>query len=416
MELSWIALLSLVLAIGIGVKTKMNTGIIAISIAFILGKLGGISEGEIMSGFGTTLFLMLLGVMYLFGIAQVNGTIELLAKKILSIVGKRTNLIPIILYFVCIFISAIGPGCIPTLAIMSVFAVALSKELNISPLILAPIGYLGTAVGGLSPLASTGIIGMNLAEEQGIEGANIAFIVGTFIAITIVVFMIYFALGAHKINQESPIQSNELPNFNKQQKNTLLGIFVLVLIVVLTGFNVGLTSFVIGTVLILLGAATEKETLGTISWGTLILVTGFGVLMSVIQKLGGIQLLSYLLSLIMNDTIAPAVMSVTSSILGLFSSTSGVVMPTMISTIPDIVANVGGDISSKSLIVAIIAGAHMGGLSPITGGSLILSAYATVGKSTFEEQQKLYLNLYKMALAGAVVVAIVSITGVFNLF
>lgn len=91
-------------------------------------------------------------------------------------------------------------------------------------------------------------------------------------------------------------------------------------------------------------------------------------------------------------------------------------MPTMISTIPDIVANVGGDVSAKALIVSVIAGAHMGGLSPITGGSLILSAYATVGKATMEEQQKLYLNLYKMALIGAVIVALVAVTGVYGIF
>lgn len=416
MGLNWISLLVLVLVIFVGVYKKMNPGFIAIGVAFILGTVGGMDGTEIINGFGTSLFIMLLGVMFLFGVAQVNGTIELLAKKILAVTGRKSNLIPIVIYFVCIFIAAIGPGCIPTLAIMSVFCIALAKEMNISPMVLAPIGYLGTTVGGLSPLASTGIIGNNLALQQGVEQAAKGFIPATFVSATAVVIFLYIYYGGYKIKVATPFNLKELPKFNTQQKITLLGILVLVLTVIITGWNVGLLSFIIGTVLILLGAAKEKEVLGSIAWGTIILVCGFGVLMTVIVKLEGILLLSKLLSSIMNDAVAPAIMSFTASILGMFSSTSGVVMPTLIATSTDIANAVGGSVTPSVLISAIIAGAHIGGLSPIAGGGLLLSAYASVGKATEDEQRKMYTTLFKLGVIGAFIGAVVALTGVYRLF
>ncbi|MBQ6424253.1 MAG: hypothetical protein IJJ93_03150, partial [Acidaminococcaceae bacterium] len=82
------ALLSLgllLLAIFLGFFRHMNTGLLAIGFALILGRLSGISDKEIISGFNYSLFMILLGVTYLFSLAQLNGSLELLAKKVVAL-------------------------------------------------------------------------------------------------------------------------------------------------------------------------------------------------------------------------------------------------------------------------------------------------------------------------------------------
>ena len=95
------ALLSLVfllVAIFLGFFRKMNTGLVCIAFALVLGRLAGVPDKEIIRGFNSSLFIMLLGVTYLFSLAQINGCLDLLAKKVVSLAGKRVYLVPIIIY------------------------------------------------------------------------------------------------------------------------------------------------------------------------------------------------------------------------------------------------------------------------------------------------------------------------------
>ena len=153
------------LAIFLGFVKKMNTGLLCTALALLVGRLAGISDDEMIRGFNYSLFLMLLGVTYLFGLAEINGTLALLSKKIVALSGRRTYLVPIVMYLFATILSALGPGTIPTAAIMMVFGMTLAKEMNINPAMLGAIIFLGAAGGGMSPLAATGIIGLNLCGE-----------------------------------------------------------------------------------------------------------------------------------------------------------------------------------------------------------------------------------------------------------
>ena len=126
------------------------------------------------------------------------------------------------------------------------------------------------------------------------------------------------------------------------------GIFYFVLMVILVmifKINVGLVSFAVAAVLSFLKVSDEGEALKRIPWGTLLLITGVGVLMQLIIGQGGIKMLSAALVSVMNESTAVSIMGICSGLLSWFSSTSGVVMPTLIPTIPHIVAQMGGAVS-----------------------------------------------------------------------
>lgn len=86
MNLAVISLVLLLAAIVIGFVRNVNVGILSIGFAMILTLLfpDTLSTKDVVSGFSTSLFVQMVGVTYLFAIINGNGTLELLAKKIVN--------------------------------------------------------------------------------------------------------------------------------------------------------------------------------------------------------------------------------------------------------------------------------------------------------------------------------------------
>ena len=417
MNLSLLSLMFLIGAILIGLTQKKNTGLVAIGLSLILGTIGNVPVKDIMAGFPTSLFITLLGVMLLFSICHENGTLELLAKKTVSLSGERTYLIPIIIYVFSTILSAIGPGTIPVMSLMAVFTCALARQMKISPLLISSTALIGASAGGISPIAPTGIIGIMLAAEQGITGIDMPFFYNSLISQTIYFIVIYIVLGGYKMKSDVILHFKEIPIFNKNQKITLMGMASLVIGVIGFNLNVGLLSFTISLGFLLMNVANEKNSILNIPWSTLILVCGVNVLMNIVIKLGGINLLAQTLASFMTPSTAPMFMGITSGIISWFSSTSGVVMPTLIPTITTIIENVGGNVSSLALISAITNTSHIAGISPIsTGGSLVVAAYAQHEEITEKDQQKLFVNMFLVAIGGVIVVSFIALSGIYTLF
>ena len=87
-------------------------------------------------------------------------------------------------------------------------------------------------------------------------------------------------------------------------KRHKLAMAATVVLVLFYKVNVGLTGFAVAMVLSFLHVADEGEAIKRIPWGTLLLITGVGVLMHIIIKLGGIKLLSEALASIMTPATA----------------------------------------------------------------------------------------------------------------
>lgn len=411
------ALLSLVfllIAIFLGFFRKMNTGLLSIAFALVLGRLAGIADAEIIKGFNASLFLMLLGVTYLFSLAQLNGTLDLLAQKVIALAGKRIYLIPIIIYVFSTILAAIGPGTVPTMAIMMVFSMALAAEMKISPVLLATLTALGATGGGVSPLAATGIIGINLCAEFGLTGIEKEFLLNGILASTIYAVIVYILLGGYKLKAQAEGTAKEIAAFNYKQLLTLAGIAAMVLLVMVWRINVGLVSFAVAAVLSFLRVSDEAKALKHIPWGTLLLITGVGVLMQLIIDLGGIDVLSSILVSVMSERTAAAVMGMTAGIMSWFSSTSGVVMPTLIPTIPHVARQLGG-VNQLELASTITMVANTASISPLsTGGALALAAYASAASDGQKHQQQLFVRMFGVSALGVSVLCVFSYFGMFH--
>lgn len=409
-----LSLLFLLLAIFLGFVRKMNTGLLCIAFALVLGRMSGVSDAVIMKGFNSSLFIMLLGVTYLFSMAQINGSLDLLAQKVIALAGRRVYLIPVIIYVFSIVLAALGPGSVPTMAIMMVFSMSLAAEMKISPVLLSTLTVLGSCAGGLSPLAATGIIGANLCAEFGLTGIENDFLLNGVFSFTVYAVIVYVWLGGYKLRAADDLGEKVIPSFNRKQLLTIAGIVAMVFMVMLLHINVGLVSFAVAAVLSFLRVSEEAKAIRHIPWNTLLLITGVGVLMQLIIDLGGINILSAALVSIMSAKSAAAVMGLTSGIMSWFSSSSGVVMPTLLPTVPHIAQQLGG-VNELELASSITTISHVAAISPLsTGGALALAAYASAANANQKQQQNLFMKMFGVSALGVSVLCVFSYFGMFH--
>ncbi len=412
MGLQILALVFLIGAIVLGFVRKMNVGLVCFGLALILGKAGGMSEGEIYGGFPYKLFATLLGTMLFFSLLQQNGTLEKISKKLIGLCGKNTFLVPVIIYLVSFLLSAAGPGAISVQSVMVIFAVALAVQMEVSPVLMGAMAILGAVGGTASPIALTGIIVEGLLSEMGIIGMGMKVFAGVAVANFICALVTYFVLGGYKIRTYGSQTSGEGNGFNGSQKLSLAALLVMVVMVVGFSYDVGLICFTLSLILMFLKASDEKKAIKMIPWNVLLLIAGVNVLMNITQKLGGIDLLSSILASFMSPLTAAPLIGMTGGIMSWFSSANGVVFPTLIPTVPDIVANVGGT-SILPMVVAIVCSATVAGISPLsTGGSLIIASYSQESGCDDKEQQKLFGKLFALSAGMVGIVFLLTLSGI----
>lgn len=407
-----ISLLALVVAIAVGFIRKVNTGIVSMALAFPIGCcLGGMNAGDIVAGWPLQIFFVLMGVMFLFSIAGVNGTLRLVAQKVTFLAGGHRALIPVVFFVMCMVLAAIGPGNIAVAALVLPIAMAVSAEEKISPLLMATMVIAGCNAGGLSPIAPTGIIGVTLAKQQNLDIGFPVFLKQV-LGQSILGAILYFALRGHRLKRKN-CRLETPRRFTHQQILTICVVLLVVAAMVATaamiGLNapmIGLMAFLGGAVLILLKAADENEAIASMPWSTLILVCGVGVLINVCSRSGGIDYLTGGLAKLMTRQTVGPVMAVTGGVMTIFSSASGVVMPTLIPTVPQLVHQVGGN--PTDVISAIIMGAHMVTNSPLT----TLGALAMASAGPEVNKTRLFRNLLILALFGLLYAAVIVAIGV----
>ena len=416
MNLSVISLIALVAVVAIGFIKKVNLGFLSLGVAYFLGIAGGMTAKQISAGFDSSMFVTLVGVTFLFGMASNNGTLDLFSKKIVALVGKHTVLIPMLMFFLSAFISAIGPGHIAAGILMTTFAMYLAFEMNINPMSTALYAKLGANAGCASVLSMTGILAKNLSEPLGYGGFGLHLFLAVLIsgsAFTLVVYVLY---KGYKVKADNPLKLSEIPKFNRDQFCTIIAIIVMVVCCIGFKLDTGLFAFAAAAVLILLGCVDEKKAIKGIPWGTLIFICGVGTLISVINKLGGISLVSDFLTGFMNARTATPILAATAGILSWVSSTTGVVMPALYPIAAEVCGTFGEGVRYVELISAVTATSFAAAISPLsTGGAIIMSSYSAAKETTTEELNKMFRTLFLLSVGNVCLNVLLSALGVFNL-
>ena len=330
---------AVILALIIGNKTKVNSGFIALGFAYIIGVfILGIKGDTIVSYWPVKVMVQMIAILGFYGFANLNGTIRLLAEKIIWPFRNKPALMPFVILFATMFIGLIAGGAavngfMPTLA----FSMCLAAGWNTG--LFAAVCCLGAVVGSAWPFSQTGVMIEAALEEAGIANANgITWSVGLLSWAMLFVFeiIVYFVLGGTKLKK---VEMTEKPGkFNAQQKKTLavIGIVVFFLVVpsifsVLApkSFMAALSKKVHLSLICVLGMLAcaflglgdiEEVIKKRIPWSMIMTISGIYVLVSVMTNSGAANYLAELVSANVPKMLIIPLLTLMAGALSFFSS------------------------------------------------------------------------------------------------
>jgi di/tricarboxylate transporter len=200
-----VLILILLVVFLIATVLPVHMGALALVAAFIAGYfIYGTSDelpydDAIFDFFPGSLFVVLVGVTYLFAIAKNNGTVDWLVHAAVQGSGGRLAAIPWAMFAVTGALTAIG-GVVPAVvAIIAPVGMSFARRYGINPVLMGLFIINGATAGGFSPLSIFGVITNTVVEENDLPGSPL-FLWGASIVINILLsIVVFFLFGGRKL-------------------------------------------------------------------------------------------------------------------------------------------------------------------------------------------------------------------------
>jgi di/tricarboxylate transporter len=124
-----VSIYALVAMFVIATVLPVNMGALALVAAFLVGTLvADLSTDDILGGFPGDLFVTLVGITYVFALAQNNGTIDWLVDAAVRAVRGRIAAIPWVMFGVAAVLTAIGAVSPAAVAIIAPVALGFAAQ------------------------------------------------------------------------------------------------------------------------------------------------------------------------------------------------------------------------------------------------------------------------------------------------
>ncbi|MBK5296771.1 MAG: C4-dicarboxylate ABC transporter [Vicinamibacteria bacterium] len=400
-----LSLLALVVALGVSMTSRINVGWLAIALAWLIGGYGaGMRPDAVMAGFPVSLFLTLAGVTLLFAIAEVNGTLGALAGGVIRLARGNARAMPVLFFILACALSSIGPGAIATVALLAPLAMTMGDRVRVPPLLTALMIANGANAGNLSPFSSVGVIANGAMARAGLVGHEGPVWFANFAAHVIVGGAAYAWLGrrgAIPVESSTPVATAHPDgSLTGRQRFTLAVVTAWIVGVLVFNVSLGLSAFAASAILLVANAADDVVSVRRVPWGIIMMVSGVSVLIAVLEKTGGMDLFTALLARTASPASVNGTIAFVTGAISTYSSTSGVVLPAFLPTVPKLVASLGGG-DPLAIALSINVGSSLVDVSPLsTLGALCVAAVPDPAASRRLFQSLLAWGL-SMTLVGA---------------
>ncbi|ARG16625.1 TPA: SLC13 family permease [Acinetobacter nosocomialis] len=400
-------LIALAVSIGLGYKTKINIGFFTIAFAYLIGCFGmGLKPSEVIELWPVKIFFIILSVTLFYNFALANGALEKLASHLLYKCRKFPQFLPLAIFFAATIIAGLGAGFYTVLAFMAPITLLLCKKTNMNMVISGMAANYGALAGANFMTSQSGIIFRSLMENTGISSQTAFSYSGGIFVLTLIIPIA--VLGIYTLwNRKSNsivIEDQKPEPFDKKQKQSIFLIVLMMSIVLIfpilhlvfpdvktisflnSKIDIAFLAITFSLISLLMKLADEKKVIALVPWGTLIMICGVGMLIALGVKLGIITTLSEWLANNVPVWVIPVLLCLISAIMSVFSSTLGVVAPTLFPIVPALALSSG--LNPLVLFICIVVGAQSTAISPFSsGGSLIMaSAPADIDKTKFFNQ------------------------------
>ncbi|EMB6208621.1 SLC13 family permease, partial [Acinetobacter baumannii] len=388
-------------------KTKINIGFFTIAFAYLIGCFGmGLKPSEVIELWPVKIFFIILSVTLFYNFALANGALEKLASHLLYKCRKFPQFLPLAIFFAATIIAGLGAGFYTVLAFMAPITLLLCKKTNMNMIIGGMAANYGALAGANFMTSQSGIIFRSLMENTGITSQTaFSYSSGIFVLTLIIPIAVLGIYTLWNRKSNSIVIEDQKPEpFDKKQKQSIFLIILMMSIVLVfpilhlvfpdvktisflnSKIDIAFLAITFSLISLLMKLADEKKVIALVPWGTLIMICGVGMLIALGVKLGIITTLSEWLANNVPVWVIPVLLCLISAIMSVFSSTLGVVAPTLFPIVPALALTSG--LNPLVLFICIVVGAQSTAISPFSsGGSLIMaSAPADIDKTKFFNQ------------------------------
>jgi di/tricarboxylate transporter len=348
------------------------------------------------------------GVTFLFTLARDNGTLDQVVRLALRGCRGNTGLIPLAFFGLSLGVASIGAGNIAAAALIAPLAMVVAERARISAFLMTLMVAHGCVAGALSPIAPTGIIANGLMSRMGLSGFERQNYLNNLFANALAAGVAFLIFGgwrlfsqSHEDDETAGVAPVATPVITFRHWVTLAAIAFLVVGVVGFHVHVGMGAFVVAVILTVAKITRDKHAVVALPWSVIMMVCGVTVLTSLLEKTGGIDLFTTYLARFATHRSVTGLIALFTGLVSVYSSTSGVVLPVFLPSVPGLVAKLGGG-NPLAITSSILIGGHLVDVSPLStiGALCIASAPATADRRRLFNQV-LAWGL-SMSVAGAV--------------
>ncbi|GGV58096.1 hypothetical protein GCM10010294_05420 [Streptomyces griseoloalbus] len=440
-----ISILVLAVVFVIATTRSVNMGALAFAAAFGVGTLvADLDADGVFAGFPGDLFVVLVGVTYLFAIARANGTTDWLVHAAVRLVRGRVALIPWVMFALTGALTAIGAVSPAAVAIVAPIALSFAARYRISPLLMGAMVVHGAQAGGFSPISIYGSIVNGIVEREKLPGSEITLFLASLLVNLVIAAVVFAVCGGPRLwargavtddsatgagstggtgggggsgaagagaktgngtgtrTAPAPTAVAERPDAPAAVRlttpviATLLSLIALVVAVLGFDLDAGLTAITLAVVLSAAWPEDSRTAVGQIAWPTVLLICGVLTYVGVLDEMGTITWAGEGVGGIGVPLLAAVLLCYIGALVSAFASSVGIMGALIPLAVPFLAQ---GEIGAVGMVAALAVSATVVDVSPFsTNGALVLAAAPDVDRERFFRQLMAY---------GGIVVAVV---------
>lgn len=424
MSVQILSLLVLVCMFVMASFLSINLGILALVAAFLIGSIaGGLDVDALVSGFPGNLFILIVGVTYLFTLAQENGTLQRIIDGSMRLVRNRVAAIPWLMFVLAAFVAAAGALSAASVAIVAPIALRCAAQYKISPMLMGLMVVQGATAGSFSPLSPFGAITNGLLTDNDLPTRPIGLFVNSLMFNVVMAGVVFAVFGGIQLVRERRRQSaDETPTDDTptevapsgssvavatkterttttdvvHQVVTMLAIAGLVASTMLWGLDVGFVALTAAVVVTMLSPSRYADCVKRVPWSPVLLVCGVITYVGVLDQIGTIDWLGEVLTSGGNPTLTALAACYIGGIISAFASTAGVLGASIPLAIPVLEQ---GMLPMLGTISAIGISSSVVDVSPLSTNGALLVANQTGMEAKVFFRKLLLWSVFVIAVA-----------------
>lgn len=415
-----VALIVLALVFLVATVRSINMGALALVAAAVVGALVyDVEVADVLQGFPGSLFVILVGVTYLFALAKNNGTVDWIVGASVRAVRGRVALVPWVMFGVCALITSIGAVSPAAVAIIAPIAMGFAARYRIQPMLMGMMVVQGATAGSFSPIGIFGAITNGVVEGNHLPGNRLVLFLTTFAAATVIAVITFVVFGGRELVRRGQVDvedrtidvraeavavsvgatrapvtgtpgaaidrgmdgrrdaggsggdTTETVRLDAQKTLTLVGLAALAVGALAFNLDVGFTALGVAVVLTLVFPASARGAVDKISWGTVLLIGGIVTYVSLLEEQGTVQWLGDGVAGVGAPLVAALLICLIGAVVSAFASTTGILGALIPLAVPFLLTD---QVNAVGLVAALAISSSVVDCSPFsTNGALVVA-------------------------------------------